>query len=74
MAKRLPHYHRIKGWIGGEKFTLYAITDKRTGHVLVRPNTEMAGVGPECTIRIATRSEAEKLWQSPLHSGWKVST
>lgn len=29
--------------------------------------------GPTADVRLATRSEAESHWQSPLHAGWKVS-
>lgn len=29
--------------------------------------------GPEADVRVATRSEAEELWQRPLHAGWKVA-
>lgn len=60
------------GWVGGMGTALYAVTDKRTGVVTVRPGNWMNGIGPEVTIRVATRDEAERLWQSPLHSGWVV--
>lgn len=68
-----PRYSEGKGWTGGDTRTLYAITDVRTGNVTVRPGKSFAGVGPACTIRIATRLEAETEWQSPLHAGWKVA-
>jgi hypothetical protein len=29
-------------------------------------------VGPEVTVRMETRDEAERLWLSPLFPGWKV--
>jgi hypothetical protein len=29
--------------------------------------------GPEATVRVATRGEAEELWQRPLHPGWTVA-
>jgi hypothetical protein len=30
--------------------------------------------GPQATLRIATRDEAEEHWQRPLHAGWKVAS
>ncbi len=78
MAKRcvtsaaLPRYSAKLGWHGGAKKTLFAVTDERTGHVIVRPREDMRSVGPAVTVRVATRAEAEKHWQSPLHAGWKV--
>lgn len=68
----LPRYSGKRGWHGGAKKVLYAITDKRTDRVTVRPVYSMLGVGPEVTVRVATRAEAERHWQHPLHSGWKV--
>jgi hypothetical protein len=71
--RKLPHYDQRKGWCGGDRRTLYAFIDKRTGHVVVRPGGLLPRIGPEATVRIATRGEAERLWQSPLSSGWKVA-
>lgn len=68
----LPRYSETRGWHGGAKNTLYAIEDRRTGGVVVRPREQMRGIGPEVAIRLATRSEAERHWQRPLHSGWKI--
>jgi hypothetical protein len=68
-----PTYSKRKGWTGGMGTALYAITDKRTGKVQVRPGDWMAGIGPEVTIRVATRAEAETLWQSPLSPSWIVA-
>jgi hypothetical protein len=68
----LPRYSAERGWRGGAKNVLYAIEDRRTGGVIVRPREHMRSVGPEVHIRIATRAEAEHHWQRPLHSGWKV--
>lgn len=65
-------YTAETGWAGGDDRTLYAVTDKRTGRVTVRPAYLFAGVGPEVTIAVATRSQAEADWQAPLHAGWKV--
>lgn len=70
----LPHYDtRQSVWRGGDSHRLYAFTDKRTGHVFIRPGDARAvtGIGPEVTVRPARRAEAAA-WQSPLHSGWKV--
>ena len=44
----------------------------RTGEVFVRPGGGVINVGPEVTVRMATRDEAEREWQNPLHAGWKV--
>ncbi len=65
-------YTALKGWTGGESDRLYAIVDKVTGRVLVRPAFDLRGIGPDVAIRHALRSEAEREWQSPLHPGWKV--
>jgi hypothetical protein len=83
LSKRmiLPRYDARRGWIGGDTRTLYAFTDRRTGKVYaVRPgggsgrHATVADVGgSEADVRIATRAEAERLWQSPLHAGWKVA-
>ena len=74
----LPRYDDRRGWIGGDSKTLYAFTDRRTGSVAVYPGGGAGKklamhVGPEANVRLATRSEAESLWQSPLHAGWKVA-
>jgi hypothetical protein len=68
----LPRYSETQGWHGGAKNVLYAVTDRRTRRVIVRPREDMRGVGPAVTVRVATRGEAERHWQRPLHSGWKV--
>lgn len=70
---RLPQYSEKKGWHGGDRKTLFALTDKRTGKVMVRPAGFMRGIGSEADIRVATKEEAKTLWQDPLHPGWKVS-
>lgn len=67
----LPRYSEARGWHGGAKNVLYAITDVRTGRMLVRPRHDIKS-GPAVAIRVATRAEAEEHWQRPLHSGWKV--
>ena len=80
MAKKaaLPRYTERQGWIGGDSRTLYAFTDRRTGKVGVYPGGGgsnkklLMHVGPEADVRIATRAEAEELWQSPL-KGWNVT-
>jgi hypothetical protein len=66
-------YTHEDGWTPGDGDTLYAITDTRTGRTFVRPGHEFRGIGPEATIRVATRAEAEMHWQNPLHKGWKVA-
>jgi len=74
----LPSYDdKLCHWIGGDSYTLYTFTDKRTGSITVAPgsvgNLHIVGIGPECTVRLATHAEAEEHWQKPLHSGWKVA-
>lgn len=72
---RLPTYDERKGWTGGDSRTLYAFTDRRTGGVTILPGPGAQGItaiGPEVTVRVATRAEAEEGWQSPLHRGWTV--
>lgn len=70
---------KLGRWTGGDSRTLYAFTDERTGQTVVRPggatkvSTSMNGIGPDAKVRVATRDEAEKLWQNPLHEGWKTS-
>lgn len=68
-----PKYTEARGWAGGDPRRLYAITDRRTGRMIVRPVETMNGIGPEVIIRPATKQEAETHWQNPLHSGWKVT-
>jgi hypothetical protein len=75
---RLPRYDEKRGWIGGDSRTLYAFTGRRTGAVEVYPGGGsgkklLMHWGPEADVRIATRDEAERLWQNPLHAGWKVA-
>ncbi len=69
----LPRYSEREGWKGGEKNRLYAFKDKRTGKEFVRPVHMTSEFGPAMSVRPATRAEAEALYQSPLHSGWKVN-
>ncbi len=73
VRRSLPRYDERKGWRGGDHRTLYAFVDDRTGNILVRPGGLLPNIGPAATVRIATRDEAERLWQSPLSSGWKVA-
>jgi hypothetical protein len=79
-GEREPRYSEKRGWTGGDPRTLYAITDKRTGKVQVRPGggssrgvwSSFKGVGPEVTIRVATRSEAMGN-VFPRGVGWMVA-
>lgn len=66
-------YNAKRGWTGLMGTALYAIIDKRTGALQVRPGDYMTGIGPEVDIRVATRGEAETHWQSPLSPGWIVA-
>jgi len=73
-----PSYDEQHGWMGGDSKTLYAFTDKRTGKVTVRPGggrgkPGLHHIGPEASVRVATRAEAEAHWQDPLHPGWVVA-
>jgi len=75
MSKKLPHYsEKTTRWVGGDSHTLYLFTDKRTHAQSVVPGhrDSLRKLGPELTVRVATRQEAERHWQNPLHSGWKV--
>jgi hypothetical protein len=70
----LPRYNARRGlWSGGESRTLYAFTSLATGRTWVVPGGYAMHWGPEATVRVATRDEAEELWQRPLHSGWTVA-
>lgn len=75
----LPRYDERRGmWIGGDTRTLFTFTGKVTGAVGVYPGGGSRGKllmnwGPEATVRLATRAEAEEHWQKPLHAGWKVA-
>lgn len=73
-AIRLPTWSNKRGWEGGDSHRLYAFIDNLTGGVVVRPGgRSINGVGPNATVRPATRLEGEEHWQKPLHSGWKVT-
>ena len=80
-SSKLPRWSDKSGWVGGDSRTLYAFTDKLIGKVTVRPGnkSQMRGIGPNATVRVATREEAQRLWgggndgQGPLHPGWKVA-
>lgn len=70
----LPRYDERKGlWRGGDSRTLYAFTSLQTGRTWVAPGGTEMYWGPEATVRVATRDEAEELWQRPLHPGWTVA-
>ncbi len=74
----LPRYDERRGWVGGDSRTLYAFVDRRTGRVGVNPGGGagkqlLMNWGPEAVVRVATHAEAESLYQSPLHAGWKVT-
>ena len=73
----LPRWSDTKGWKGGDSRRLYAFVDNLTGRVTVHHGNaglrhSSVPVGPNATVRPATRLEAEQHWQSPLHAGWKV--
>ena len=60
-------------WQGGDARTLYAFVDQRASTFRVEHGgAEYYHVGPNCTVRVATRAEAEEYWQSPLSPGWTV--
>ena len=70
----MPRWSDKRGWTGGAPDALYCFTCKWTGNKTVRPGgSGSTGIGPECTVRQATRVEAEEHWQKPLSPGWKVS-
>lgn len=66
----VPRLNAQGDWVGGDKLRLYAYTDPRTGGIKVGPGGQRHYF--HGSVRPATRAEAEKYWQSPLHSGWKV--
>ena len=71
---RLPRWNEKRcEWVGGDRRTLYIFTGRVTGLSAVYPGGSRFPFGPDVDIRLATRDEAERLWQSPLHSGWKVA-
>jgi hypothetical protein len=72
-----PSYSFV-GWTGGDERTLYAFVDSYPGArtITVRPG---GGDSPKpicrlehCSVRVATRAEAELHWQRPLEAGWTV--
>jgi hypothetical protein len=70
---KLPRYDARRGvWKGGDSRTLYAFTSLLTGITWVAPGSSTMNWGPQVTVRVATREEAEELWQQPLHPGWQV--
>jgi hypothetical protein len=70
----LPRYNARRGmWSGGDSRTLYAFTSLATGRTWVVPGRYQMNWGPEVTVRVATRAEAEEMWQPSLHPGWTVA-
>jgi hypothetical protein len=70
----LPRYNARRGmWSGGDSRTLYAFTSVVTGRTWVVPGGYQMNWGPEVTVRVATRAEAEEMWQPSLHPGWTVA-
>jgi len=70
----LPRYSEHRGlWVGGDGRTLYTFTSTATGLTWVVPGGYRMNWGPDATVRVATRDEAEAMWQRPLHPGWKVA-
>ena len=71
---KLPRWNDRRGeWVGGDSRTLYAFTGRVTGQTAVYPGGYRFPFGPEVDVRMATRAEAERLWQDPLHSGWRTA-
>lgn len=73
MKTKLPKYSDKRGWYGGDEYALYCFEDNRTGRIKVSPVYCAGGIGPEVSVRVATREEAEKYWQNPLNPSWKVT-
>jgi hypothetical protein len=74
MAKRklrIPRYSEKRGWFGGSKHTLYTFRDNLTGSITVSPMPNYS-IGPNVSVRVSTRAEAEAQWQNPLHPGWNT--
>lgn len=78
IARGAPRYDAKRGWIGGDSRTLYAFVDSFANQLYVcpggGPNKKLTcGIGPSVDeVRVATKAEATRLWQDPLHSGWKT--
>jgi hypothetical protein len=74
-SNKLPRYDARRGlWKGGDSRTLYTFANPDTGRMWVVPGGHEMLSGPQATVRVSTRDEAEELWQRPLHSGWQVAT
>jgi len=69
----LPRYTERHGWRGGNCRALYAFVPTLAGSIVVRPGDDFRGIGPTCTVRLATHAEALAHWQNPLHAGWIVA-
>lgn len=67
----LPRFDPRKGWVGGDRNTLYAFVDQATGETVVCPGGGPCGIG-RATVRVARRDEAERLWSYPLNPSWRV--
>ncbi len=72
----LPRWNEKRGWHGGDRHTLYLFSWPRSDGVILS-NVYPGDRIPEAAdhrsvVRLATRAEAEAMFQDPLHSGWTV--
>jgi hypothetical protein len=74
----LPTYDAKRGWHGGDRRTLYLFTFPdygagETSRVIPGDTLPSKLISPQATVRVATRDEATRGWQDPLHGGWHVT-
>lgn len=78
---KLPKYNAKRGaWVGGDSRTLYTFMDPTTGHRLTTHGTVMSdgtsfkhyriAAGPDATVRVATRTEADAAGWTQGGGGW----
>lgn len=72
----LPKWSEKRGWHGGDRHTLYLFSWPRSDGVILS-NVYPGDRIPEAAdhrsvVRVATRAEAEEMYQDPLHGGWTV--
>ncbi len=80
----LPRWSDKRGWHGGDHRTLYWFSWARPYYAGAPDGGGMAeqvypgghsGIAADrhASVRVATRDEATRLWQDPLHVGWNVT-
>jgi hypothetical protein len=73
----LPRWSEKRGWHGGDRRTLYLFSLPRPDGVIasnVYPGDRLPEAADHrSSVRVATRAEAEEMYQDPLHVGWNVA-